>query len=204
MIGHGILTFLVLFLFASTVLAANLDPKRAVVGVWTMGFCQAESLPGYDPNPIPFSCTTQLVNFHENGSVWSSYMFDQNPGFMGGVSVGATGTWYYLGDNRFFVTMLRFVNDHTTTATAGQVKLLLRTDFTVEAQPGSDEAVTGKMMFMKYNAEAAVQGDTQYLPYPVVKMDPYEDPPNASSPGPTGIPMKRFPSSVPQSPVLPF
>ena len=98
--------------------------------------------------------------------------------------------------------MLRFVNDHTTTATAGQVKSLLRTDFTVEAQPGSDEAVTGKMKFIKYNAETAAP----YLPYPVVKKDPYKDLDlvDEVKDGPTGIPMKRFPSSVPQSPVLPF
>jgi hypothetical protein len=198
---RGILAFLVLFLFAATVLAANRDPKRAVVGVWTMGFCHAEVLPGPGPRPIPFSCTTQFVNFHEDGSVWSSYMFDQNPSSaFGGASVGATGTWHYLGDNLFFVTMLRFINDHST----GKVKWLLRTDFTVEAQPGSDEAVTGKMVFMDYNAEAAAQDGITYLPYPVVKKDPYEDPPDATGFGPTGIPMKRIPSFDPQSPVLPF
>jgi hypothetical protein len=192
---RAVLAFLVLFLFATLALAEDGDPKRAVVGVWTMGFCQAQS----PPYPFPFGCTTQVVNFHEDGSVWSSYMFDQNPfSAFGGASVGATGTWHYLGDNQFFVTMLRFVNDHST----GKVKWLLRTDFTVEAYPKSDEAVTGKMVFMGYAAVPAEQDETTYLPYPVVKKDPYEDPADAVQPGPTGIPMKRVPSFDPNSPVF--
>jgi hypothetical protein len=212
---HTVLAFLVLFLFGTMALAADGDhrrddprgndpkrddPKMAVVGVWTMGFCQAELLPGSGPRPLPFGCTTQLVNFHKDGSVWSSYMFDQNPrSAFGGYSVGAAGKWHYLGNNQFFVTMLRFINDLST----GQVKWILRTDFTVEAYPKSDEAVTGKMVFLDYKAEPAAQDGITYLPYPVVKKDPYRDPWDAIAPGPTGIPMKRIPSFDPNSPVLP-
>lgn len=192
---RAVLVLLVLFLFATLALAEDGDPKRAVVGVWTMGFCQAQS----PPYPFPFGCTTQVVNFHEDGSVWSSYMFDQVPlSPFGGVSVGATGTWQYLGGHQFFVTMLRFVNDHST----GKVQGLLRTDFTVEANPKSHEAVTGKMVFMGFAAVPAKEGETTYLPYPVVKKDPYQDEADTVQPGPTGIPMKRVPSFDPNSPVL--
>jgi hypothetical protein len=198
---RAILASLVLFFFSTMALTADRDRKdgdrnewdhkKAVVGVWTMGFCQAQS----PPYPLPFSCTTQVVNFHEDGSVWSSYMFDQNPfSKYGGPSVGATGNWHYLGDNQFYVTMLRFVNDPSN----GYVKSLLRTDFTVEAFPRADEAVTGKMRFLFYLAEPAPP-----LTYPVVKRDPYRDPPNEVAPGPTGIPMKRVPSFDPNSPVFP-
>jgi hypothetical protein len=185
-----VLVFLILFLFATMILAADGDPKRAVVGVWTMGFCQAQSPPPY---PLPFSCTTQVVNFHEDGSVWSSYMFDQNPGSrFGGPSVGAAGNWHYLGHNQFYVTMLRFVNNPVT----GAVKYLLRTDFTVEAYPGSDEAVTGKMVALFFEATAV---SPQLV---VVKADPYKDPWDEEAYLPTGIPMKRIPSLDPDSPVL--
>ncbi len=191
---RAILVFLVLFLWVAVALASDGDPKRAVVGVWTMGFCQAQS----PPYPLPFGCTTQVVNFHEDGSVWSSYMFDQNPfSSFGGASVGAAGTWYYLGDNQFFVTMVRFINDHSN----GKVKWLLRTDFTVEAYPKSDEAVTGKMRFLFYVATGPTE-DEPLPAYPVVKKDPYRDPWDEMVPGPTGIPMKRVPSFDPNSPVL--
>jgi len=184
-----ILAFLVLFLFATMVLAADGDPKRAVVGVWTMGFCQAK------PYNLPFACTTQFVNFHEDGSVWSSYIFDQFPSSQfGGNSVGATGTWRYLGNNQFFVTMLRFIND----ASSGYVLYILRTDFTVEAFPMSDEAVTGKMSFLFYLADPAPPPS-----FPVVKKVPYQDPWDVIVPGPTAIPMQRVPSFDPNSPVLP-
>jgi hypothetical protein len=192
---RAVLACLVLQLFATLALAEDGDPKRAVVGVWTMGFCEAYLPPVF---PVGFNCTTQLINFHEDGSVWSSYMFDQNPfSSFGGASVGATGNWHYLGDNQFFVTMLRFINDPTT----GKVKWLLRTDFTVEAYPKSDEAVTGKMRFMFYYATGPTQ-DEPRPPYPVVKKDPYQDPWDEIAPGPTGIPMKRVPSFDPNSPVL--
>ena len=183
------LVFLAIFLFATMALASDGDPKRAVVGVWTMGFCQAEAPPPY---PLPFGCTTQFVNFHEDGSVWSSYMFDQNKNSQfGGLSVGATGKWYYLGDGRFFVTMLRFINSPTT----GRAAWLLRTDFTVEAFPKMDEAVTGKMSLLYFEA-------METAPY-VVKKDPYADEPDEIwSSLPVGIPMKRLPSLVPDSPVL--
>jgi hypothetical protein len=191
---RAVMAFLVLFLFATLALAKDGDPKSAVVGVWTMGFCQAQS----PPYPLPFSCTTQMVNFHEDGSVWSSYMFDQNPfSAFGGASVGAAGTWHYLGDGQFFVTMLRFINDHSN----GKVKWLLRTDFTVEAYPKSDEAVTGKMRFLFYYATGPTI-DEPFPPYPVVKKDPYRDLWDEMAPGPTGIPMKRIPSFDPNSPVL--
>ncbi len=186
-----VLAFLIVFFFATAVLAADGDPKRAVVGVWTMGFCQAQAP---RPYPLPFGCTTQIVNFHEDGTVWSSYMFDQFPASsFGGLSVGATGNWYYLGDNQFFVTMLRFVNN----TPPGTVQYLLRTDFTVRAYHQSDEAVTGKMVFMFYSAESASP-----LSFPVVKLDPYLDTPNEIRAGPYMIPMKRVPSYVPDSPVL--
>lgn len=186
------LSFLLFALFVAVAWAENGDPKKAVVGLWTMGFCQAES--PTPPFPLAFGCTAQVVNFHEDGSVWSSYMFDQNPfSTYGGVSVGATGNWHYLGDNQFYVTMLRFINDPST----GKVTSLLRTDFTVEAHPKSDQAVTGKMKFLFYLATSAAP-----LPYPVVKKDPYQDPPDEIAPGPTGIPMKRVPPFDPDSPVL--
>jgi hypothetical protein len=184
-----VVVFLAVLLFAAAALASDGDPKRAVVGVWTMGFCKAESPAPY---PLPFGCTTQFVNFHEDGSVWSSYMFDQNQNSnFGGLSVGATGRWYYLGNNQFFVTMLRFINDHAT----GRVAWLLRTDFTVEAYPKTDEATTGKMFLLYFKAM-----DT--APY-VVKEDPYADDPYMPPVEmPRGIPMKRLPDSVPDSPVL--
>jgi hypothetical protein len=187
-----VLAFVIFFLFTAIVLAADGDPKRAVVGVWIMGFCNAQSPAPY---PLPFDCTTQVVNFHEDGTVWSSYMFDvfkSSP--YGGFSVGGTGNWHYLGDNQFYVTMLRFVNDPIT----GKAYGLLRTDFTVETYPKSDEAITGKMVFMGYLAESAPP-----LPFPVVKKDPYEDSEDAIVvPGPTHIPMKRVPSFDPDSPVF--
>jgi hypothetical protein len=184
-----VLALMGLFLFAAMALASDGDPKSAVVGVWTMGFCKAEGPPPY---PLPFGCTTQFVNFHEDGSVWSSYMFDQNQSSnFGGLSVGATGKWYYLGGNRFFVTMLRFINDHST----GRVAWILRTDFTVEAFPHSDDAVTGKMILLYFEA-------MQTPPY-VVRKDPYADEPDQTySNMPMGIPMKRLPSFVPDSPAL--
>ena len=184
-----VLAFLALFLWATMALASDGDPKRAVVGVWTMGFCKAESPAPY---PLPFGCTTQFVNFQEDGSVWSSYMFDQNQfSNFGGLSVGATGKWYYLGNNRFFVTMLRFINNPAS----GRVAWILRTDFTVEAYPKIDEAVTGKMSLLYFKA-------METPPY-VVKKDPYADDPDETwSNMPAGIPMKRLPSLVPDSPVL--
>lgn len=184
-----VLTFLALCLFSAMALASDGDPKSAVVGVWTMGFCKAEAPAPY---PLAFGCTTQFVNFHEDGSVWSSYMFDQNPSSsFGGLSVGATGRWYYLGNGRFFVTMLRFINNPAT----GRVAWILRTDFTVAAYPHSDEAVTGKMSLLYFKA-------IETPPY-VVKKDPYADAPDETfSNMPTGIPMKRLPASIPDSPVL--
>ena len=186
-----VLAFVIFFLFTAMVLAEEGDPKRAVVGVWTMGFCKAKSPLPY---PLPFSCTTQVVNFHEDGSLWSSYMYDQNKNSpYGGLSVGATGRWYYLGDHKFFFTMLRFLNDPVT----GRVAYLLRTDFTMEAYPQVDEAVTGKMSLLYYEARTTA-------PY-VVEKDPYLDDPDETvdwSTLPFGIPMKRLPSSVPDSPVL--
>jgi hypothetical protein len=187
-----ILVFLVIFLFATMALAKDGDPKSAVVGVWTMGFCKAESPAPY---PLPFGCTTQFVNFHEDGSVWSSYMYDQNQssrfGNFGGISVGATGRWYHLGNNMFLVTMLRFINDHAS----GQLTWILRTDFTVEAYPKIDEAVTGKMSLQYFEAMTT-------KPF-VVKKDPYADEADETYLDlPTGIPMKRLPDSVPDSPVL--
>jgi hypothetical protein len=204
-----VFAFVVLFLFSTIVLAAGGDhrrkrgcdpgracgdPKSAVVGVWTMGFCNAQS--PSPPYPYGFDCTTQVVNFHEDGSVWSSYMFDQNSNpqnpFLG-VSVGATGQWSYLGDHQFFVTMLRFVNDHSS----GRLIGILRTDFTVIAYPKSDEAVTGKMKYLGFMAQ-----DIGKFPGYVVTADPYEDQWNPEIDGPTGIPMKRIPSFDPDSPVL--
>jgi hypothetical protein len=186
------LSLLVFFLFTVVALAGDGDPKSAVVGVWTMGFCKAQSPLPY---PLAFDCTTQVVNFHEDGSVWSSYMFDQFPSStFGGLSVGAVGKWHYLGDRKFYVTMLRFVNDRTT----GFVLYLLRTDFTVEAHHMADEAITGKMAFLIYLAEPAAP-----LKFPVVKKDPYKDTWDQMLSGPTGIPMKRVPSFDPDSPVLP-
>jgi hypothetical protein len=186
-----ILAFLVLFLFATMALATDGDPKRAVVGVWTMGFCQAQSPPPY---PYGFDCTTQMVNFHEDGSLWSSYMYDQNQNSpFGGLSVGATGKWYYLGNHQFFLTMLRFLNDPAT----GRVAYILRTDFTMEAYPQIDTAVTGKMSLLYY----AVRSTPPY----VVAKDPYSDEPDETvdwSTLPFKIPMKRLPDSVPDSPVL--
>jgi len=185
-----VLVFLALFLFSAMALASNGDPKSAVVGVWTMGFCRAEA--PNPPYPLAYGCTTQFVNFHEDGSVWSSYMYDQNQSSsFGGISVGATGRWYYLGNNRFFVTLLRFMNNHTT----GRLAWILRTDFTVEAYPRMDEAVTGKMSLLYFKA-------METLPY-VVQKDPYADDPDETySNMPTGIPMKRLPAFVPDSPVL--
>jgi hypothetical protein len=184
-----VLAFVIFFLFAATVLAADGDPKRAVVGVWTMGFCQAQSPAPY---PLPFGCTTQFMNFHDDGSVWSSYMYDQNKSSpFGGISVGATGRWYYLCNHQFFVTMLRFLNDPNT----GRVLYLLRTDFIVEAYPQVDDAVTGKMNLLYFAAR-------ETPPY-VVAKDPYVDEPDEPPVDlPFGIPMKRLPSFVPDSPVL--
>jgi hypothetical protein len=195
---RAVLAFVIFFLFAAIVLAAGGDPKKtggdpkkAVVGVWTMGFCNAQS----PPYPYGFDCTTQVVNFHKDGSVWSSYMYDQNPkSAFGGPSVGATGRWSYLGKNQFYVTMLRFIND----STSGAVKYLLRTDFTVEADPKSDEALTGKMKFLFFVAEDINPLTPRY----VVLANPYRDPWDAEVDGPTGIPMKRVPSLDPDSPVL--
>jgi hypothetical protein len=189
---------MIFFSLATTVLAAGGDPKKAggdpkeaVVGVWTMGFCNAQS--PTPPYPYGFDCTTQVINFHEDGSVWSSYMFDvfQSSPY-GGFSVGGTGNWHYLGHHQFYVTMLRFVNNPAT----GKVKGLLRTDFTVEAYPKSDEAITGKMVFMGFLAESTT------VPFPVVLKDPYQDEPDTKADGPTGIPMKRVPSFDPNSPVF--
>jgi hypothetical protein len=187
-----VLAFLVPFLFTAMAFASDGDPKRAVVGVWTMGFCMANS-PTVPPPPYGFGCTSQFINFHEDGSVWSSYMFDQNQNSsFGGVSVGATGKWYYLGHNRFLVTMLRFVNNHST----GRVAWLIRTDFTIEAYPKEDKAVTGRMILQYFQAM-----DT---PPFVVKKDPYEDEPDIPAVElPREIPMKRLPDAVPDSPVLP-
>jgi hypothetical protein len=194
-----VLAVAVFFLFAAMAWAKDDEEhgdgnhKHAVVGVWTMGFCQAA------PFNLPFGCTTQLMNFHEDGSVWSSFMFDQDPARFGGLSVGAAGKWHYLGDHRFFVTMLRFANSpsSSTVTPPGNVATILRTDLIVEAHPKSDEAVTTKMVFMYFNSESVPS-----LPYWVVKKDPYQDEPNQTSPGPSGVPMKRIPSLVPDSPVL--
>jgi hypothetical protein len=194
-VKRKVLAISLIFLFASMGWAKDGDPKRAVVGVWTMGFCKAESF----LDEIPFGCTTQVMNFHEDGSVWSSFMFDQDPVRFGGLSVGAAGNWSYLGNNRFYVTMLRFTNYPSNSSVApGNVAFLLRTDLIMEAFPMRDEAVTTKMVFMYFASEPA----TPYLPYRVVKKDPYQDPPDNTTPGPSGIPMKRVPSFVPDSPVL--
>jgi hypothetical protein len=87
--------------------------------------------------------------------------------------------------------MLRFINNHST----GRVAWLLRTDFTVEAYPKVDEAVTGKMSLLYFAAMTTP-------PY-VVKKDPYADDPDEPPTFlPERIPMKRLPDSVPDSPVL--
>jgi hypothetical protein len=140
------------------------------------------------------------MNFHEDGSVWSSFMFDQDPARFGGLSVGAAGRWHYLGDHRFFVTMLRFTNSPATSTTVppGNVATIFRSDLIVEAHPMSDEAVTTKMVFLYFNSESVAPS----LPYQVVKKDPYQDQPSLTSPGPSGIPMKRIPSFDPNSPVF--
>lgn len=186
-----VLALMIFFLFTAMVLAKDGDPKRAVVGVWTMGFCNAQSP---EPYPFGFDCITQVINFHEDGSLWSSYMFDvflKSP--YGGFSVGGTGNWHYLGDNQFYVTMLRFLNSDST----GKLLGILRTDFTVEAYPQSNEAITGKMVFMGFYAEEAKPAI-----FDLVKKDPYQDTPDVTKAGPTGIPMKRVPSFDPNSPVL--
>jgi hypothetical protein len=90
--------------------------------------------------------------------------------------------------------MLRFINDHEL----GLVQWILRTDFTVEAYPKIDEAVTGKMVLLYYEARTA--------PPFVVMKDPYADEPNETygenGELPAGIPMKRLPALVPDSPAL--
>jgi hypothetical protein len=186
-----ILAFLIFFTFTAMVLAADGDPKRAIVGVWTMGFCKAQSPAPY---PYEFDCTTQVVNFQEDGNLWSSYMYDQNKNSpFGGLSVGAAGRWYYLGNHQFFFTMIRFLNDPNT----GRVTYLLRTDFTMGAYPQVDEAVTGKMSLLYY----AVRTTPPY----VVEKNPYLDDPDETvdwSYLPFGIPMKRLPSYIPDSPVF--
>lgn len=185
------LIFLVFMSFAAIGWAEDGDRKDTVVGAWTMGFCQAE------PFDNEFGCTTQLMTFHEDGTVWSSFMFDQDSTRFGGLSVGALGRWHHLGDHRYFVTMLRFANAKDT----GYVAFLLRTDLIVEIHPRSHEAVTTRMVFLYFKAVPVVSVG-QVIPYPVVTKDPYEDPPDSIAEGPRGIPMKRIPAVDPNSPVF--
>jgi len=78
-------------------------------------------------------------------------MFDQNPNSQFGVypsALRANGTISAMAD--FLSQCSGFINSPTT----GRAAWILRTDFTVEAFPKIDEAVTGKMSLLYFEAMA--------------------------------------------------